>query len=90
MRHRPGFAALDFEALRQTEVGHAVQQAEVDRLRDAPLIGGRMVDIGNAEDAARGHVVNVVASAERFAHRFVPREVGHDAQLDLAVVGGQQ
>ena len=34
--------------------------------------------------------MEVVAGLERGAQRLVAGQVGHDAQLDLAVVGGQQ
>ena len=44
----------------------------------------------DAEDRRGGGGVDVVAFLEGLAHALVLREVGHDAQLDLAVVGGQQ
>ena len=43
-----------------------------------------------AEDLARGAVVDVLARAEGVDERRVAREVGEDAQLDLAVVGGEE
>ncbi len=43
-----------------------------------------------AEDLARGAVVDVLALHERVDERRVLREVGEDAQLDLAVVGGEE
>ena len=74
---------------REPEVAHAVGQAEVDHLGHRALVGR---DRRAAPCGARGRrlAVDVGASLERLAQVHVARDVGEDAQLDLAVVGREQ
>ena len=82
--------AVDLEPRREAEVRHAVEQAEVDRLGHAALVAVDVAERADVEDLPRGEVVNVLASVNAGAHRFVAREMRHQAQLDLRVVGGEQ
>ena len=75
--------------LAQAEVAHAVGQAEVDHLGHRALVAG---DLGGVllEHPRGGLAVDVGAALERLLEMHVARHVGQDAQLDLAVVGGEQ
>ena len=81
--------ARDAGARRQPEVAHAVGQPEVDHLGHRALVrrDRRRVLL----EHARGRLaVDVGAPREGLPQVHVARDVGQDAQLDLAVVGGQQ
>ena len=74
---------------REPEGGDAVDDAEVDRLGAAPHVRVHAFD-RHAEHLGRGHRVDVEPVLERF-HEL--RDVGHvreHAELDLAVVGGDE
>ena len=86
---RLGLPSLDAEVLGEREGALPVEKGVVDHLRDAPLVV-RAHRRERAEDLARGAVVDVLALHERVDERRVLREVGEDAQLDLAVVGGEE
>src|SRR6185436_6177942 len=77
--------ALDAQALSEPEARHAVDQAEIDRLRGTPLVLAYLVE-RQAEHLGRGRAMHVVAMLERVAQPFVARNVRHDPQLDLRVV----
>src|SRR5206468_12453388 len=81
-----GGAALDAQVLGKAEGTHAVDQAEVDDLGVAALLALHFFR-RQAEDLGSGGAVDVLAGRERAQHRLVARDVGHDAQLDLRVVG---
>jgi len=84
-----GSAAFDLELLRQAECRHAVDEAEVDCLGRA----AQVVSHGlrrHPEHLGGGGAVHVGAGGERLAQALVLRQVRHDAQLDLRVVGGEQ
>ena len=51
--------------------------------------GGHLLRL-DAEDARADEAVQVLAGVERLDQARVPRQVRHDAHLDLRVVGGQQ
>ena len=84
-----GLFARDAQALRETEGGDAVDDAEVDHFGFAAHVGG---DVGecHAEDFGGGGGVDIFAIDEGLFHSFVAAEVRHNAQLNLRVVGGQQ
>ena len=74
---------------RQPEVAHAVGQPEVHHLGHRAL--GRRDGRGCLLEHARGGLaVDVGVPLEGLPQVHVARDVGQDAQLDLAVVGGQQ
>ncbi len=81
-----GGVAADAEVARQPERAHAVDEAEVDDLGVAALFG-RDLQRRHTEDFGRGGAVHVLALAEGAQQAFVLGQVGHDAQLDLRVVG---
>ncbi len=81
-----GGVAADAEVARQPERAHAVDEAEVDDLGVAALLG-RDLQRRHAEDFGRSGAVHILAFAEGAHQAIVPRQVGHDAQLDLRVVG---
>ena len=81
--------ARDAQLARQAKGRHAVDQPEVDRLGGAALIGGHLIE-RHAEDFRRGGLVNVAILGEGPQQAFIAREVRHDAQFDLRVVGRQQ
>ena len=85
---RRRFAARDGELRGQAEGRDAVENAEVDALGHAPLVGG---DIGNVEveDAGGGGGVDVEVGVEGLEHAMVAGQGGDDAELDLGIVGGE-
>ena len=85
-----GFALVeDAELRRQAEGGDAVDDAEVDGLG---AVAGFLVELGdwNAEDFRCGEGVDVLAGAVGVEQERVLGEVGHEAELDLRVVGGHE
>ncbi len=85
-----GLRAVDFQTLRQTEVRHAVEQAEVYALGQAALVVVHRRSAGNGKDLAGGKVVNVLAFVKGAPHRLVSGKMRHNPQLDLAVIRGEQ
>ena len=83
------FLARHLHAPRETEVAHAVDDPEVQHLRDVALLA-RHRALGDAETRRGGATVDVRPGAERVDERGVLRDVGQHAQLDLRVVGGDQ
>ena len=81
--------ARNAELVGQPERRDAVDDAEVDRL-GAPARLGRHVLDRHAEHFRRRHGVNVEAVGERLLELRNVGDVGEHAQLDLAVVGGDQ
>ena len=79
--------ALDAELAGEPECRHAVDQAEVDHLGVAPLLGIDRRGL-EAENFRRGRAMDVLARGERLEQACVLRDVRHDAQLDLRIVGG--
>jgi len=79
----------DAERLGETIGAHAVDEAEVDRLRRAALLRVDEVD-RDAENGRRGRAVDVLAAAKRLDHRPLAGDVRQHAKLDLAVVRGDQ
>ena len=77
---------LDLQVRRQPESAHAIDQAEVDHLGVAALLGLHLFR-RNAEDLGGRGAVDVLAFGKGAQHRFVARDVRHDAQLDLRIVG---
>src|SRR5690606_6340614 len=80
-----GGRALDAEVAGQPEGAHAVDQAEVDYLGDAPLVA---VDglRRRTEYFRRGGPMHIESLLEGRHQVLVFRDVRHDAQLDLRVV----
>ena len=73
------------DVLRERKGGDAVDDAEVDRLGvRAHLL--RHVLHRHAEHLRGRDGVDVLAAEERPAHRLIVRDVGEQAQLDLAVI----
>ena len=79
-------AAFDAEVLRQPESTHAVDEAEIDHLGHAALLGRHRIGL-NAEDFGCSCAVNVLAVAESLQQPRILRNMRHDAQFDLRVVG---
>ncbi len=79
-------APFDVQVGRQAEGAHAVDQAEVDDLGVAALfalhVRGR-----DAEDLGGRRAVDVFAIGKGLEHRGVARDMRHDAQFDLRIVG---
>src|SRR6185369_352653 len=67
----------------------AVDRGEVDRLGTAAHVG-RDLFRWDAEDERSRLSVNVPAPLERLDERRIAREVRHEAQLDLRVVGNEE
>src|SRR5690606_14202128 len=82
-----GLLAIDTDRLGQAEGAHAVDQAEVDRLGTAPLVGGDLLQ-RYAEHLGGGGAVHVQTLAEGIEQALVLGQVRHDAQLDLRIVRG--
>ena len=78
--------ARDLEVLREAERGDAVDDPEVDHLRDVALVL-RQRRLVLAEHLRRGRGVDVVAARERLPQLRLAGDVREDAQLDLRVVG---
>ena len=70
-------------------LAHAVDDAEVDRLRLAAHVGRDLVE-RNVERDRRREAVDVLGLAERVDEELVLREVREHAQLDLRVVRGDE
>ena len=81
--------ARDLEVLREPEGGDAVDDPEVDHLRDRALAGRERRWI-LAEYLRGGRAMDVLAPLERLAQLRLAGDVGEDAQLDLRVVGREQ
>ena len=79
-------ADADFQVFREGERAHAVDDAEVYRLR-AAADNRRDHLRRNPEDAGGGLAVEIVARKERRDHVFVAGKRREQAQLDLRVVG---
>ena len=75
--------------LRQAERREAVDDAEVDDLGGAAMLGG-LRHRADAENFLRGARVDVLAGAKGFDQHGVFGKMREDAQLDLRVVGGEQ
>ena len=73
----------------QPEGGHAVDEAEIDRLCAAPLLRRDLIP-GHLEDLGRRGPVDILAARKRLQQPLVPGEVRHDTQLDLGVIRRQQ
>src|SRR5690606_8211817 len=82
-------AALDAELAREAEGRHPVDQAEIDRLRRAALIG-RDVAERHAEDLRRGRAMDILARAAPREQAFIDGQVRHDLELDRRVVRGYE
>src|SRR5258708_34627500 len=77
---------LQAQLLCQTERRHPVDQPEVDHLGVAALLGSDLLERAS-ENLSRGGAVNVLPRPERAQQILVPREVRHDSQLDLRIIG---
>src|SRR4029077_14479881 len=84
-----GLVRGDVQLLGQAVGGQPVGQAVVHRLDPAAHFHGDLAG-GHQEHPGRGLRVEVPAGGERLLQCGVAGQVGHDAQLDLAVVGGEQ
>src|SRR5205807_8747315 len=79
----------NLEVLREPEGRDAVDDAEVDHLRDRAISGRELRGLlAEHLDGCRG--VNVLASREGFTQLWLTGHVREDAQLDLRVVRRQQ
>ena len=84
-----GFHESQVGALLEPVGRHAVDDAEIHRLRRAPH-GSRNPVHRNVEELAGGKGVNILFVAESSAKFFVLAQVRQHAQVDLRVVGGKQ
>ena len=84
-----GLAAVHAHALGQPEGRYAVDDAEVGRLGLRALGAGHLGDGLLVDFGGRGGV-DVVSLAKRLQHVRVLAQVGHDAQLDLRIVGREE
>ncbi len=73
----------------EAKLAHAVEDPEVDNLRESPHVRRDLV-WSDTHHLGSGRRVNVQSLAERLQQAGVLRLVSQDAQLDLAVVGAQQ
>ena len=83
----PRGAALDAKLLREPERAHPVDQPEVDGL-DVTALVGRDLRERHAEDIGGSRPVDVRAFLKRAQERGIGRQVRHDAQFDLRIIGG--
>ncbi len=79
--------ALDAEVAGQAERAHAVNQAEVDHLGITTLLAGDF-RCRCAENFSSSGTMNIHAFGKCAQHVLIARDVGHDAQFDLRIVGG--
>ena len=77
---------LDAQILGQTKAAHAVNQTKVDDLGVAALLAADGIDFHTKHLRRRG-TVHVLAGFEGVEQGLVTTQVGHDAQLDLRIVG---
>src|SRR5690606_1950264 len=79
----------DAKLIGEAESRNTVDDAEIDRLR--PAADGRVhARDRHAEHFARGHGVNVEPIGKGFLQRVDIRDMREKAQLDLAVIGGDE
>ena len=83
---RLSLVARDLEVLRQPVRGDAVDDPEVDHLRDRALVLRQRRRLP-AEHLGGGRGVDVLAGSEGGLELRLAGDVGEDAQLDLRVVG---
>ena len=81
-----GLAVGDVHALGQSVGGDAVDDAEVGLFGLLALGGSHLADVLMPDAGSRGGM-DVEALAEGFDHVFVFREMSHDAQFYLTVIG---
>src|SRR6202012_4020865 len=79
----------DLEACGKADCGQPVDDPEVDHFRfralaDVDLVGRDLEDLGG------GRRVDVFAGVEDVLQHLLVGDVGEDAELHLAVVGGEQ
>src|SRR3984885_9573484 len=84
-----GFRGPDAEILRQSEGREAVDDAEVNDLGRASMLG-RDHERRNPEDLRGSEGVDVVAAAVGFDQQRIAREVGEQAEIDLRKIGGEE
>src|SRR5271165_973670 len=84
-----GLFLVDADLLREPEGRESVDDAEVDGLGAAAVLGVNHKR-RHAEDLRGGEGVDVVAAAVGFDQQRVGGEVGEQAELDLRVVGGEE
>ena len=83
-----GFGARAVELLREPERRYAVQDTEVGGLGFAALLFGDLLN-GHPEDLRRRGSVDILSAAESGEQMLVLREVRHEPEFDLRVVGTQ-
>ena len=74
---------------RKPKVTHPVGDAEVDHLRHCALVVVHLL-LWLAEHARGGGTMNIFSSCKRLNQVWVARHMRKDAQLNLAVVGGNE
>ena len=74
---------------RKPKVAHPVGDAEVDHLRHRALVVVHLL-LWLAEHARGGGAMNILARCKRLNQVWIPRHMREDAQLNLAVVGGNE
>src|SRR5580704_14700553 len=84
-----GLSRLDPEILREPECGKAINDAEVDDLGLAAMVGGDH-QWRDTEDLRRGEGMDIVAAPESFDQQRIAGVVREQAKLDLRVIGGEQ
>ena len=84
-----GFLPRHVDLGAEAECAHAVDDAEVDRLRAAPLLRRDLV-LRDAEHPRGRRLVDVLAVVERIDQSRVLAHVSQHAKLDLRVVGARQ
>src|SRR5437870_1632829 len=73
----------------EAKVTHAVNDSEVEHLRDVPLLPRHRV-LRNAESGGGGAPMDIGTGPERIQERRVLGHVGEHSQLDLRVVRGDE
>ena len=79
------FFAWNIELARKAECAHAVNQAEVDRLRAAALFAADALQ-RQTKDLCRRRAVDILPFRKRGQQALVAGKMRHDAQFNLRVV----
>ncbi len=85
-RYSSARRCVQFPAIAPAKGAHAVDQTKVDGLGITALFR-RHLDRHHAEYFGGGGAVYVHAFLERLQQRFIARQMRHDAQLNLRIIG---
>ena len=80
---------LNVQLIGQAKSRHAIDEAKVNGLGTAPLLPAHLIK-RHAEHFSRGGPVHILVLIEGLQQARIPREMRHDAQFYLRVVGGHE